>query len=330
MSSNPTSTIKDKNILIIGGSGSLGTMLTKRYVKSNKIFIYSRGENNHWLMKQQFNNHPNLQFIVGDIRDKEQLETCVFKTRPNIIIIAAALKHIDICESNVNESINTNITGIQNIVDLISHNSMINTIPFVEKVLFVSTDKACAPVNVYGMCKAISERIMVEKTQIIKSPKFINVRYGNVLTSRGSIIPFFNNIGKDKQIDHFPVTDDEMTRYFMTLDQSVDLIEYALQNCESGDTVVPKNIIGHKIMDIAKMFSKHYDKPIKIVGIRPGEKIHETLISFTESLRTINNGNYYIIKPSHHTVKNYMIFPEGEFNSKMACIDLDESFNYID
>lgn len=307
--------IENKTILILGGSGSLGNMLTKRFIERNIIYIYSRSENTQWLMKQKF-NHKNLHFFIGDIRDSERLQTCLYKSRANIIIIAAALKHIDVCEESVNESINTNITGIRNVADLIANCHASNNIPYVESVLFVSTDKACSPVNVYGMCKAISERIIIEKSTVVNKPKFINVRYGNVISSRGSIIPFFRNIANNDKCDYFPLTDENMTRYFMTLDQSVDLIEYALLYGLSGETIVPKHILSHKVKDIAELFSKQYNKPIKIVGIRPGEKIHETLISFTESLRTIERDNYYVIMPTRTKVENPLTFPDGEFNSK--------------
>jgi UDP-N-acetylglucosamine 4,6-dehydratase len=317
-----------KKILIIGGSGSLGHSLTERYIKHNKIFIFSRGENTQWQMKQTFNN-PNLTFFVGDIRDKERIETCIFQCKPEIIIIAAALKHIDICENNINECINTNIDGIRNVLNLITTHCMIKSMKFLETIVFISTDKACAPVNTYGMCKSISERIIIEKSQFLNTPKFVNVRYGNVLSSRGSIIPFFKNITTDSNANYFPVTDEKMTRYFMTLDQSVDLIEYAIQNSNTGDTIIPKNIKSYRIIDIAKFFSDKYKKPIKIVGIRPGEKLHETLVSYTESLRTEERDDYYIIKPSYLGKTHSVCFSHGEFNSLEIVSDIDDNIKKI-
>jgi len=315
--------IYNKRILIVGGTGSLGNALTTRYIDANNIIIYSRSENNQWAMKQKYNN-DNLTFFIGDIRDKERIETCIFKYKPNIIIIAAALKHIDICENNINECINTNIDGIRNIVNIITTYSMIGSISFIETVLFVSTDKACAPVNTYGMCKSVSERIMIEKTQFLTTPKFINVRYGNVLSSNGSLLPFYKNLVKDSNTQCIPVTDDSMTRYFMSLDNSVDLIEYSILHGNSGDTVIPKNIFSYKIIDIADYFSKEYNIPIKITGIRPGEKIHETLISQTESLRTIQTNSYYIIKPTYFKMVDKPItFPTGEFNSLTSVTELN-------
>lgn len=316
--------IIDKTILIVGGTGSLGNSLTDKYIKNNKIIIYSRSENNQWIMKKKYNDNNNLFFFIGDIRDKERLESCIFKYKPNIIIIAAALKHIDICENNINECINTNIDGIRNIVNIITGYSLIENISFLETVLFVSTDKACSPVNTYGMCKSISERVMIEKTQFLTKPKFINVRYGNVLSSRGSLLPFYKDLIKNKNL-FLPVTNDKMTRFFMTLEDSVNLIEYSILYGDSGDTIVPKNIFSYKIIDIAKYFSNKYNIPIKITGIRPGEKIHETLISYTESLRTIEKDNFFIIKPTYSNISvNPPIFKNGEFNSLISVRELND------
>jgi UDP-N-acetylglucosamine 4,6-dehydratase/5-epimerase len=307
--------IRGKTVLIIGGTGSLGYTLTHRYLAENRIFIYSRGENNQWKMKQDFGNHNSLFFFVGDIRDKERMETCIFRSKPNIIIIAAALKHIDICEKNINECINTNIDGIRTVVNIITTHAMSSQISFLDIVLFISTDKACAPVNAYGMCKAVSERIMIEKTEFLTSPRFITVRYGNVLQSRGSLIPMFKNIGEDPLKKYFTITSTEMTRFFMPLEDSVDLIDHAIKKGRSGTTIIPKHIVSYRIKDIVNEFSKKYRKPVQISGIRPGEKIHETLISFTESLRTTETDRYYVIHPTYEYVEDPVFFEGGEFNS---------------
>jgi FlaA1/EpsC-like NDP-sugar epimerase len=164
-----------------------------------------------------------------------------------------------------------------------------------------------------GMCKSVSERIMIEKTQFLTTPKFVNVRYGNVLSSRGSLLPFYKNLVKDDKTEFIPVTDSNMTRYFMTLDDSVDLINYSILYGKSGDTVIPKHIYSYKIIDIANYFSNMYNIPVKITGIRPGEKIHETLISYTESLRTVENDSYYVIKPTYFKMTDKcMTFPNEE------------------
>jgi FlaA1/EpsC-like NDP-sugar epimerase len=315
--------IFNQKIMIIGGTGSLGNALTDKYLKYNEILIFSRSENNQWLMKQKYNGDNNLNFIVGDIRDKERIKHAIFLFKPSIIIIAAALKHVDVCENNINECINTNIDGIRNIVNIINNYSLINGISFLKSVIFISTDKACAPVNTYGMSKSISERIMIEKTNFLFEPKFINVRYGNVLSSRGSLLPFYNNLIRNKS-EYLPITDINMTRFFMTLDESVKLIEYAITNGETGDTIIPDNISSYKIYDIAEYYSNKYSIPIKITGIRPGEKIHETLISYTESLRTIKKDDYYIIKPTYMKIENNILFKNNEYNSFNNVKKLDD------
>lgn len=310
--------LKNQKILIIGGTGSLGNALTEKYLPDNDVFIYSRGENAQWIMKSKFNSRNNskiLEFFVGDIRDRERLQTCIFTCKPSIIIIAAALKHVDVCETNVSECINTNVSGVRNVVDLISAHAFTNSIPFLESVLFVSTDKSCAPVNVYGMCKSLSERIMIEKSSLFIKPKMLVVRYGNVLSSNGSLIPLFHNIGKNKDEKNFRITDERMTRFFMTLDDSTALINHALTKGKSGETIIPKHIKSYRIKDIAVMFSKKYNKPIIVSGIRQGEKIHESLISFTEGLRTVEMENVYVIKPLWDC-RDVLSNPVGEFTSE--------------
>ena len=298
-----------EKLLIIGGTGSLGTCLLKLLSSKYEIIILSRDENKQWLLKQKY---PSSVFILGDIRNREVIEERISELKPDRIIIASALKHIDICERNVAECIATNVIGIQNVINAISHLSNMNAIPNLKVVCFLSTDKAVSPVNVYGMCKSLAERIVVEKSlthnqaslrsRIKESPRFVIVRYGNVLSSRGSIIPLFHKIGKDKNRDCFPVTDFEMTRFFLTLEDGVNLIERAMDEGESGDTYVPK-IKSYDIYDIAKLFSKRYNKPIQLTGIRPGEKLHECLINESERIRTIKKDNIYIIKPCYTPIE---------------------------
>jgi UDP-N-acetylglucosamine 4,6-dehydratase len=322
--------IKNKTILILGGTGSLGNHLTSEYINNNKIVIYSRSEIPQWTMRQKFQD--NISFFIGDIRDKIRLESCIFQHKPNIIIIAAALKHIDFAEKNISESIDTNVNGVKNIIDIIYHNYSINTIPFLESVLFISTDKACSPINVYGICKALSERIMIEKSEYLTTnncPKLLVVRYGNVISSNGSLIPLFKNIAKDNTKKEFTITDENMTRYFMSLKESCNLIDYALLYGNSGETIVPKKINAYKVIDIANFFSKKYDKPIKNIGIRVGEKLHESLISQTESIRTIERDGYYIILPTFTPINNLKRVLFEEFNSSKT-IDLDVKIINLD
>jgi UDP-N-acetylglucosamine 4,6-dehydratase len=298
--------------LIIGGTGSLGYSLVKRLYKlytNPEIIIVSRDEDKQWRMKSLY---PDIKYFIGDIREKNRIEKMIFQNQPNVVIIAAALKHIDICEKNIDDCIYTNIIGIQNVINIIYENSLKNLIPFLETVVFISTDKATSPVNVYGMCKAISERIVSDKANLVK-PKFINVRYGNVLNSRGSLFPLFHDIGKDDSKTFFPVTHPDITRFFMHIDDSIDLIFNAINKGESGDTFIPK-VNAFKVLDVAECFARKYEKPIRITGLRPGEKLHECLINETEKCHIIEEENYFILR------KNYV----SEFNhiySSEVCAD---------
>lgn len=291
-----------KRVLIFGGTGSLGHKLTDRYISTHDVCIYSRDETKQWIMKKEYSeridNKERLSFVLGCVRNKQQVENTIFRFKPNIIIIASALKHIDQCEENINECVLTNITGVQNIIDIAYEHSQKINVPFIETIVMVSTDKSCSPVNVYGMCKAIAERMAIEKSQFLISPKFINVRYGNVLNSRGSVLPLFNKIGQGNEFTHFTVTDDRMTRFFMTLDDSVELIHKAIKYGETGDTFIPK-MKGYSIHEIATIYSKAYNKPIQFTGLRPGEKLHECLINHIESTRTIDLGEVYVIRPCY-------------------------------
>lgn len=286
-------------------------MLKNKY----NIVILSRDENKQWLLKPL---HPKVQFILADMRDKEVMRDKLTSIKPNKIIIAAALKHIDICEYNVGECIRTNVIGVQNIVDVVASIQL----PELDTVCFVSTDKAVSPVNAYGICKSLGERIVVEKTLTVQNPKFVIVRYGNVLNSRGSLLPLFHKIGNDSTATYFPITHPEMTRFFISLEEGVKLIEKAMDEGESGDTYIPL-VSSYKIMDIAEKFSKIYNKPTKIIGIRPGEKLHECLINESERYRTIKKDNIYVIKPCYKNINSSVDF-KSEYTSKLTVCDVDK------
>ena len=291
--------MENKTILIFGGSGSLGHKLVDRYLNNNTIYVYSRDESKHWQMSISYKKHPNLHFIIGDIRDFSKVHQSISRFNPDVIIIASALKHIDRCEYETNECISTNLLGTQNVLNVIE--SLRRDLKL-SKVCFVSTDKACSPVNMYGMCKAASECLMIEKSKYIPNIKFVTVRYGNVLNSRGSIIPKLHEIGKDKQYKKYMITDDRMTRFVMTLDQSVELIQHAFEYGESGDVVIPK-LISCKIIDLIEIFSEKYDKPIERGELRPGEKLLESLINETQSIRLISGKDgYMFIKPPYENI----------------------------
>lgn len=316
--------ISNNTILIFGGTGSLGYKITSRYLETNRIVNYSRDEEKHWRMRIDFNNNSNLSFIIGDIRDKSRVKTAIKRTNPNIIIIAAAMKHIDQCELATHECIETNLVGIKNIIDVIESGKYSN----LQTVCFISTDKACSPVNIYGMAKAVSEVLMVEKAFYCKDIKFVTVRYGNVLNSRGSIIPILHNIGKSDTCPSFKLTHENMTRFVMTLEQSVDLIEYAIINGESGDIVIPK-LISMNVKDLIEIFSEKYNKPYEVTGLRPGEKMLESLINKTQSMRLINKSDgYHIITPHY---RNFINNEEPkEYNSKMNPLSKQELKEYLE
>lgn len=311
-----------ETMFIFGGTGSLGTHLLKAW--EYRFVVFSRDEDKQAKLKRQF---PNVTFVIGDIRNAEKVEQSLLTYRPNKIIIASALKHIDLCEMNIDECIETNVYGVRNVVNITSKLISMNLLPDLSSVVFISTDKATSPINAYGMCKSLCERVMAEKARVFSKPKFINVRYGNVVSSRGSIIPVFHEMGKNPQQKFFPVTNPNMTRFFMFLEDSAKLIDEAMKYANSGDTIVPK-IFSYKIGDIAQIFSKLYNKPVQVVGIRQGEKLHECLINGYELTRTVLYNNVYVIKPTWFagTMQTVQTFgANGEYSSdKCLKTDLNE------
>jgi len=320
--------INGKKILIFGGTGSLGHELVTRYIKDNIIYNYSRDESKHWAMKLHYNN-PNLNFVIGDIRDASRVDHTILHIKPNIIIIAAALKHIDLCELATHECINTNLLGTKNVLDCVSNNKD-RLVGSLEAVCFISTDKACSPVNIYGMCKASSEVLMIERAFYDKEFKFVTVRYGNVLNSRGSIIPILHEIGKNPEHTTFKLTHPEMTRFVMTLKQSVDLVQQAILKGESGDIIVPK-LISMNVKDLLEIFSELYNKPITNTGLRPGEKMLESLINETQSIRLIvDEDGYTHIKPHYYVdTQNVFATVPRNYNSTLNPLNKAELKEYL-
>ena len=316
--------VSNKKIMIIGGSGSLGMSLIKRLGTDNELYVLSRDESKHWSLKNKFKD-SNLTFMVSDIRDYDRMEKIFNRVNPHIIIIAAALKHVDVCELSPEESIATNLSGVSNVVDIVENNQ--ETLSDLETVLMVSTDKACSPINVYGMCKSISERVVLEKSRHIPGVKFVATRYGNVLETRGSIVPLFMHQAKNN--DFVTVTREDMTRFVMTLDDSVDLILNCIENGQSGETYIPK-LKAMKIVDLAEIFADRYGKQIKVIGIRSGEKIHEDLINETESLRTVDMGDVFVVKPIYETkIYNDEVF-RYDSSVTLTKSELIEYFKSID
>ncbi|AVL94844.1 putative dTDP-d-glucose 4 6-dehydratase, 5-epimerase [Moumouvirus australiensis] len=315
--------IENKVIMIFGGSGSLGNKLIETYYQNNKIINYSRDESKHWYMELKYKSN-NITNIIGDIRDFDKVQQSIIRVNPDIIIVAAALKHIDRCEYEINECLDTNIKGIQNVLKVIEINKL--NIPNLKDLCFVSTDKACSPVNAYGMSKAICETLVVEKSKYIDNVKFVCVRYGNVLNSRGSIIPILENKGNDPECKEFMLTDTRMTRFIMTLDDSVKLIEYAILFGQSGEIIIPK-LNSMYIKDILELFSEKYNKPIKITGLRSGERMYESLINDTQSMKTVSRNDYYHILPSYS--KEIMADNIFEYSSKQNILSKDDLKKYL-
>lgn len=291
---------------IIGGTGSLGRKLVDRYLSQDShVTVYSRDECKQWELKCELKNRDvsyegTFNAILGDIRDKDRLEQCLIRENPNVIIIASALKHVDVCEVSATECIKTNITGTMNVLDVVESN--IGKLSKLSCVCLISTDKACSPVNLYGMCKAASEQLVIERSLYIPNIKMVSVRYGNVLNSRGSIIPTLKILGEDERVKEFTLTHPDMTRFVMTLEESVNLINYAIQYGQNGDVVIP-HLRSMKLEDLFQIFSRRYNKTYRVTQMRPGEKIDEYLINETQSLRVrthnTNGVKYYLISSPH-------------------------------
>ena len=300
---------QDKKVLITGGTGSLGKKLVSRILTGEKgtpakVIVYSRDEAKQHEMRLDFKRktvatdeiifHQTeeiLEFRIGDVRDFHSIEGVLKNI--DIVINAAALKQVPTCEYFPFEAVRTNIEGAHNIITAIVNNDL-----DVETVVGVSTDKACKPINVMGMTKSIQERIIIEGNLRCPDTRFIVVRYGNVLASRGSVIPLF--INQIKQGGPVTITDSRMTRFLLSLDSAVDLIFIAIKNSKIGQTIIPKppSVLMEDVVDVLigdRNIKKEY------IGIRPGEKIHEILISEEECIRTRDCGKYYAIDP---------VFPE--------------------
>ena len=306
---------QNKTILIFGGSGSLGNKIISTHIEHNNVINFSRDENKHWQMNLKY---ATLKHIIGDIRNYDKVESAITRTKPDIIIVAAALKHIDRCEFESEECIQINLNGLKNVLNAVEKYP-------VSCVCFISTDKACSPVNIYGMTKALCESLMVERSKFIQT-KLVSVRYGNVLNSRGSIIPVLNHKGQDPHCDHFSLTHKTMTRFIMTLDESLSLIEYAILEGNTGEIIIPR-LKSMYIKDLIEIFSEKYNKPVKMMPIRTGEKFYETLINETQSTRTINKGLYYHILPTYSNVVYNTIF---ELDSRQDIMKKEDLKQYLE
>lgn len=281
----------NKSVIITGGTGSLGKKLTSHILTNfpevRRLIIYSRDEQKQFLMAQEFpeSEFPQIRYFIGDVRDYDRLERAI--TGVDYVIHAAAMKHVHIAEYNPDECVKTNIHGAQNLIDACLKSN-------VSRVVALSTDKACAPINLYGATKLASDKLFVAANNFkgSKDIRFSVVRYGNVMGSNGSVIPLF--IQKKKE-GVLPITNEKMTRFNISLQDGVNMVMHALENAWGGEVFVPK-IPSYKILDIAEAIGPECKMPV--VGIRPGEKIHEEMITPSDSYNTYDLGKYYTILPS--------------------------------
>ncbi len=283
--------LNDKAILITGGTGSLGKQLTKRIYQSypdvKRLVVFSRDEQKQFQMAQEFphEKYKSIRFFIGDVRDKERLMRAMEGI--DIVIHAAAMKHVHLAEYNPMEAIKTNVLGAQNVIDACLATG-------VKKVVALSTDKAAAPINLYGATKLTSDKLFIAANNIKgkRDIKFSVVRYGNVMGSNGSVMPFFYQKRKEGVL---PITDKRMTRFNISLDEGVNMIFHAIENAWGGEIFVPK-IPSYKITDVATAICPDCEQ--KEIGIRPGEKLHEEMITASDSFFTYDLGDYYAILPS--------------------------------
>jgi UDP-N-acetylglucosamine 4,6-dehydratase len=298
--------LDNKSILITGGTGSFGQAIVKKLLlqtRAERIIVYSRDEQKQFYMAQKYNpkEFPNIRYLIGDVRDFERLDLAMFGV--DVVIHAAAMKHVEAAEYNPFECIRTNVNGAENIVRASLKNN-------ITKVIALSTDKACNPINLYGASKLASDKIFIAANNLVGKRKtlFSVVRYGNVMGSNGSVLPLFKKLSDDGA-KFFPITDLKMTRFLITIDQGTNFVLSSLNIMDGGEIFVPK-IPSIKIIDLAKAIDSSL--PLREVGIRSGEKLHEIMLSEEDAKFTYDMGEYYLLEPN-------MKFWESKI----------EKFNYI-
>ncbi len=307
--------LNGKSILITGGTGSLGKALTRRIFAEwpdvRRLVIFSRDEQKQFVMAQDYplRDYPAIRFFIGDVRDRERLVRAMSDV--DYVIHAAAMKHVHLAEYNPSECIKTNVGGAENVIYAALQTN-------VHRVVALSTDKACAPINLYGATKLTSDKLFISANNIRgKNPiRFSVVRYGNVMGSNGSVIPFFM---KKRGEGFLPITDPRMTRFNISLDGGVDMVFHALASAWGGEIFVPK-IPSYRITDVAEAIAPGLEQ--RVVGIRPGEKIHEEMITSSDSFYTYDMGKYYAILPS---VPNWDL---EKFREEFGAEQVENGFNY--
>lgn len=299
--------LKNKTILVTGGTGSFGKKFISKVLKQDvkKVIVFSRDELKQYEMAQEFID-SRIRFFIGDVRDKDRLYRAFDGV--DIVIHAAALKHVGACEYNPFEAIKTNIHGAQNIIEAAIDRG-------VEKVIALSTDKAASPINLYGATKLASDKLFVAANSYVgeKVTEFSVVRYGNVVGSRGSVVPFFKKV---KSTGIVPITDERMTRFWITLEQGVQFVLECLERMHGGEIFIPK-IPSMKVTDLAKAIAPECE--IDIVGIRPGEKLHEAMITEDDARQTLEYDTYFVIQPE---------FPWWTDENRVAGKKLVDGFKY--
>ena len=304
-----------KSVLVTGGTGSFGRKFVETVLKSHpeveRLVVFSRDELKQFEMAQRFpdSKYRQLRYFIGDVRDKERLRRAFEGI--DIVIHAAALKQIPACEYNPFEAIKTNILGAQNVIESAMESD-------VRQVVALSTDKAAAPINLYGATKLCSDKLFVAANNFRgkRNLKFSVVRYGNVMGSRGSVIPFFLEKRKDGLL---PITDERMTRFNITLKGGVDLVVFALKNMWGGEIFVPK-IPSYRIVDVAEAIAPACRR--EIVGVRPGEKLHEEMITETDAMNSVEFDRYFVILPS------MPLWDVAQFTASFAGKPCQPSFRY--
>lgn len=299
--------LNDKSILITGGTGSFGKEFVKtvfeRYPKVKRVVIYSRDELKQYEMSLDYPSdmYPRIRFFIGDVRDYPRFKRACQQI--DIIVHAAALKQVPAAEYNPGEFVKTNINGAQNVIDAALGSNVCC-------VVALSTDKAAAPINLYGATKLVSDKLFIAANNIKgqRDIKFSVVRYGNVIGSRGSVVPFFLN---QREKGFLPITHPDMTRFNISLKEGVDMVMYAIEKAIGSEIFVPK-IPSYKITDVADAIAPSCEK--KVTGIRAGEKLHEEMITESDSFYTIEFDKYYAILPSNADMKKYL----SHYNGKMV------------